>query len=179
MSKKILVLSGSPRRGGNSDKLGDEFIRGAKEAGCETEKIFIKDKEINGCMGCCVCTKNGGTCVQKDEMHEIYEKMIEADVIVFAAPVYFYTFNAQMKELMDRTIAIHEKWSNKTVYMISSGQAPEEKYMTTMIDCFRKYVGCFKDMKEGGILFGYGTSDVGDIKDNPALEQAYEMGKNI
>jgi multimeric flavodoxin WrbA len=176
MGKKILALSGSPRRGGNTDALCGEFIRGAEAVGCEVEKIFVCDKKVNGCLGCFACQKNSGVCVQKDGMGEIYAKMIEASAIVLAAPVYFYTFNAQMKTVLDRTIALHKALRGKTAYLISAGQAPEEKYMTTMIDSFRKYIGCFENVREGGIVFGYGVSDMGDIKGNPAMEQAYEMG---
>jgi hypothetical protein len=80
--------------------------------------------------------------------------------------------------VLDRTFALHETFRDKTAYLIAAGQAPEEKYMTTMIDGFCKYIGCFPNIREGGIVFGYGVTDVGDIKGNPAMEQAYEMGKN-
>ena len=103
MSKKVLVISASPRKGGNSDILCDEFIRGAKDAGNETEKIFLKDKKINYCTGCGFCNTNDYTeCSQKDDMAEILDKMVEADVIVMATPVYFYTMNGQMKTFIDR-----------------------------------------------------------------------------
>jgi hypothetical protein len=65
------------------------------------------------------------------------------------------------------------------VYLISTGQALDEMYTATMIDGFRKYIGCFKNIKEGGIVFGYGTSIAGNVKDTPAMEQAYEMGKTV
>lgn len=89
MSKKVLILSSSPRRGGNSDTLCDEFLRGAQEAGHEVEKIFLKDKTIHYCTGCGVCNE-GKPCPQKDDAPEIVRKMVAADVIVLATPVYFY-----------------------------------------------------------------------------------------
>ncbi len=103
MSKKVLVLSASPRRGGNSDLLCDQFMKGAQEVGHEVEKIFLKDKKINYCMGCGTCYNGKKSCPQKDDMAEVLEKMIAADVIVMATPVYFYTMAAQMKTLIDRT----------------------------------------------------------------------------
>jgi len=103
MSKKVLVLSASPRKGGNSDLLCDQFLLGAKEAGNQTEKIFLRDQEIGYCTGCESCYISH-KCVQKDDMAEILEKMIAADVIVMATPVYFYTMDAQMKTLIDRTV---------------------------------------------------------------------------
>ena len=101
MSKNILILSGSPRRGGNSDILCDRFMEGARESGHRAEKVFLRDKNIGYCIGCEACHQNNGVCVQKDDMAEILGKMIAADVIVMATPVYFYTMDAQMKTLID------------------------------------------------------------------------------
>ena len=176
--RQVLIVMSSPRKGGNTDRLCDVFIRGAQEAGHDTEKIYLKDKKIGGCFGCRACRREG-QCVQKDDMTELYEKMKTADVIVFASPVYFYTWNAQMKAVLDRTFAIESALSNKTFYLLSTGQAPEEKYMTTMIDCFRKYIGCFRagGNQEGGYVLGYGTDKPDDIAGSPAIEQAYVMGR--
>ena len=82
MSKKVLILSSSPHRNGNSDLLCNEFMRGAAEAGHQVEKILLKDKHINYCTGCSVCSMYGKPCPQKDDAAEVVEKMIAADVIV-------------------------------------------------------------------------------------------------
>ncbi len=89
MSKKVLIISSSPRKGGNSDILADEFARGAKDAGLAVEKVNLCDKKIDYCRGCGVCN-NTHKCVQKDDMAPLVDKMVEADVIVLATPVYFY-----------------------------------------------------------------------------------------
>ena len=90
MSKNVLVLSSSPRRGGNSDLLCERFVAGAKDAGHDAEKIFLKDKKINYCQGCGVCVGGARSCPQKDDMGELLEAMIAADVIVMAtAPTSF------------------------------------------------------------------------------------------
>ena len=102
MTKKVLILSSSPRRGGNSDTLCDEFMRGAIESGNEAEKVFLRDKTIHYCTGCSTCSLHEKPCPQKDDAAEIIEKMVAADVIVMATPVYFYTMSAQMKTLIDR-----------------------------------------------------------------------------
>ena len=115
--KKILILSSSPRRGGNSDTLCDEFLRGAIESGNEAEKIFLRDKNINYCTGCSVCSMYGKPCPQKDDMSEIVEKMLAADVIVMATPVYFYTMSAQMKTLIDRCCARYTEIKNKEFFL--------------------------------------------------------------
>lgn len=88
--KKILVLSSSPRKNGNSDILCEQFIKGAKESGHNTEKIYISNMKINYCTGCGVCNTTE-KCVQDDGMEKLCEKMLKADVIVFATPVYFYS----------------------------------------------------------------------------------------
>lgn len=112
-------------------------------------------------------------------MQELYEKLLNADIIVFATPVYFYTVNSQTKAVMDRTFAIEKTMKNKTAYLITSGAAPEEKYMEIIIETFKKYIGCFENIKFGGYVIGCGTSNIGDIENNPALEKAFELGKQI
>ncbi|MDR2367074.1 MAG: flavodoxin family protein [Deltaproteobacteria bacterium] len=181
MGKTVLVLMGSPRKGGNSDRLSDEFMRGAREAGHEAEKIYLKDKVIGACLGCLACQGTGGRCVQNDDMDELYEKIKAADSVALASPVYFYTWNALMKTALDRTVAIVADMTDKTFYLIGVGQAPSERYMATMIDCFRKYVGCFRagDSREGGYVFGYGVDKPGEVEGTPAMGLAYEMGKSV
>ena len=105
MSKKVLILSGSPRKGGNSDLLCDEFMRGAIDVGNTVAKIRVPEKKIAPCLGCYYCAKNGGKCVQPDDMAELLQKMIDADVLVLASPVYFYSICAQLKAVIDRTVA--------------------------------------------------------------------------
>lgn len=89
MAKKVLILSSSPRRRGNSDTLCDEFMRGAIEGGNEVEKVFLRDKNIHPCLGCSVCSYEKKPCPQKDDAAEVIQKMLEADVIVMGTPVYF------------------------------------------------------------------------------------------
>ena len=105
MSKKVLILSGSPRKGGNSDLLCDEFMRGAQEAGNEVEKIRVVSKKIAPCSACYFCRSHHGECAHKDDMAEVLQKMIDADVIVLSSPVYFYSIDAQLKAVIDRTVA--------------------------------------------------------------------------
>lgn len=181
MNKKGIVLLGSPRKNGNTSLLADEFIRGTEEAGNQAERIFIRDKNINGCIGCGACQRNGGQCVQKDDMQEIYQKLLEADAIVFASPVYFYSWTSLMKKVIDRTFAIEKQLAHKKFYLISAGAAPEEQYMQTMITSFRQYISCFRGEgnAEGGYVIGYSTNMPGDVKDSPAMSRAYEMGRNL
>ena len=134
MNKNVLVISASPRKGGNSDTLCDEFIRGAQESGNHAEKIFLASKNIKYCIGCGVCNTTQ-KCVQKDDMAEILDKMVEADVIVLATPVYFYTMDAQMKTLIDRTVPRYTEIQNKDFYFIVAAADTERKMMERTIDC--------------------------------------------
>ena len=93
MNKKVLIISGSPRKGGNSDLLCDEFMRGALESGNEVEKIRVAEKKISFCSACYYCRQSGGVCAKKDDMADILQKVIDADVIVLASPVYFYSID--------------------------------------------------------------------------------------
>lgn len=100
--KKVLILSGSPRKGGNSDILCDEFAKGALANGHEVEKICVAERKIAPCLGCYYCKDHGGKCVLNDGMEEILQKIIAADVLVLATPVYFYSMCAQLKAVIDR-----------------------------------------------------------------------------
>ncbi len=101
MNKKILIISTTPRKGGNSDTLAEEFARGAREAGNQVEKIELYDKTIGFCKGCLACQKTM-RCVIRDDADTIAQKMLTADVIVFATPIYYYEMSGQMKTMLDR-----------------------------------------------------------------------------
>ena len=179
MVKKVLILSASPRKRGNSDLLCDEFMRGAKEAGNHTEKIFLRDKKINYCTGCIACQKNGGKCVQKDDMAEVLDKMVAADIIVMATPVYFYTMNGQMKTLIDRTVPRYTEISNKEMYFIVAAADSSKQAMERTVEGFRGFTSCLSGAREKGIIYGTGAWKVGEIEGSRAMTQAYEMGKKV
>lgn len=179
MSKKILILSGSPRKGGNSDMLCDEFMRGAKENGNDVEKIFIRDKKIGFCNACYYCTKNDGKCAVKDDMAEVLDKMLAADVLVMASPVYFYSVDAQMKALIDRTVAKWLQFKGKEFYYIMTAAEDTDTVMDCTLECFRGLAACLADSKEMGVIYGKGVYEIGEIKNTPAMEEAYKMGKSI
>ncbi len=179
MSRDILIISASPRMGGNSDLLCDSFMQGAMEAGHQAEKIFIQQKTINGCLGCEVCKSNGGRCVHKDDMPEILKKMIQKDIIVLATPIYFYSMDGQLKTLIDRTYAGYTEMHGKDFYFILTGGAPDKSYMETAIAGLQGFVNCVPEAKINGIVYGVGTGEKGDVKNTKAIEEAYNMGKQI
>lgn len=179
MNKKILILSGSPRKQGNSDLLCDEFARGAQEAGNTVEKIFIRDKKIGYCTACYHCRDHGGVCAIKDDMEQILERMHWANVIVLASPVYFYSIDAQMKTVIDRTLAQWTRIENKDVYYIMSCADDNTTAMKTTLECFRGWAVCLKNVKEKGVVYGTGTYEAGSVKHKKSMSEAFEMGKKI
>ncbi len=179
MTKKVLILSASFRKHGNSDTLCDEFMRGAEEAGHNVEKIYVNDKHINYCRGCGVCNTTH-KCIQKDDMAEILDKMVKADVIVMATPVYFYSMNGQMKTLIDRTVPRYTEISHKDFYFIVAAADGSHANMEKTLEGFRGFTeDCLDDAREKGVIYGTGAWNIGDIKGLPVMKEAYLAGKNI
>jgi multimeric flavodoxin WrbA len=178
MSKKVLILSSSPRKKGNSNTLCDRFMEGAIEASHEVEKVVLAEKKINYCTGCYACKKTG-RCAQKDDMAQILDSMIAADVIVLATPVYFYTMCAQMKTAIDRTVAKYTKITDKQFYFIVTAADSNKAALERTIEGFRGFTSCLPGAKEKGVVYGAGAWEIGDILTNRAMKQAYEMGKAL
>lgn len=179
MNKKVLILSGSPRRKGNSDLLCDEFMKGAMESGNEVEKIFIRDKKIQYCIGCYYCEKNDGICFIKDAMSEILKKIHWADVIVMSSPVYFYSIDAQMKALIDRCVAQWTKIKNKEFYYIMTSAENSDTVMDCTLECFRGFARCLEGSVEKGVIYGKGFYKAGEVMDSQDMIDAYNMGKSV
>lgn len=178
MSKKVLILSGSPRKCGNSDILCDEFMKGALESGHDVEKIRISEKNVGYCRGCYAC-KTDGVCAIKDDMAEILQKMIDADVLVLASPVYFYSIDAQLKAVIDRTVARWLEVKNKEFYYIVTMADDEDASAETTLMCFRGYADCVDGAVEKGIIIGKGVYEKGEVNNTDSLKNAYNMGKGV
>ena len=179
MGKKVLVISSSPRRGGNSDLLCDQFVAGTKKAGHDAEKVFLKDKKINYCQGCGVCVDGTQSCPQKDDMGEVLEAMVAADVIVMATPVYFYTMCGQMKTVIDRTCSRYTEISNKEFYFIVTAADSNERAIERTVEEFRGFTSCLDGAREKGIVCGTGAWRIGDIMGSEAMKLAYGMGTKV
>lgn len=176
--KNVLIISASPRRNGNSDILCDRFAQGAKENGHHVEKVFIASKNIGYCRGCGVCNSTH-KCVQKDDMAEILDKMVNADVIVLATPVYFYTMDGQMKTFIDRTVPRYTEIKNKDFYFIMTAADTEKSNLERTLEAFRGFTyDCLEGANEAGIIYGTSAWHKGEIKETPAYNEAYEMGRN-
>lgn len=179
MAKKILILSGSPRHGGNSDTLCDRFMKGAQEAGNSVEKFFIASHNIGYCSACYYCSKHDGKCCKNDDMSILMPKILEADVLVFSSPVYMYSVSAQLKTVFDRMVAKYEVIRDKELYYIMTAAENEEHTMDTTLACMRGMADCIPGSKEMGVIYGKGVYEKGEVLTTPAYDEAYEMGKSI
>ena len=177
MAKNVLIIGGSPRIGGNSDILCDQFAKGAIEAGNQVEKISLAGKKIGFCTACYSCSK--GECPQKDDALGIIEKMLDNDVIVLATPVYFCTVAAQLKALIDRTVMVFPQIKNKEFYFIMTKADKEVKNFTGTVEALRGFVLCCENSAEKGIIQAAGVYKKGEVMSHPAMNTAFEMGKNV
>ena len=178
MSKKVLILSGSPRRGGNSDYLCDKFLEGARSAGHDVEKIFISGKKIGYCRACYAC-RDSHKCIIKDDMAEILDKIIDADVLVFASPVYFYSINAQIKTVIDRTLPRWTELKDKDFYYILTAGEDKRSIMERAVECFRGFADCFDGITERGVICAHGLYEKNDARTSKFADEAYELGKSV
>lgn len=153
-------------------------MKGAAEAGHQVEKIRVSEKKVGYCRACYAC-KGTGVCAIKDDMAEILQKMIDADVLVLASPVYFYSIDAQLKAVIDRSVARWQEVKNKELYYIMTAADGEVESMETTLACFRGYADCISGAKEMGVIYGTGVYEKGEINATKAMVDAYEMGKNV
>ena len=177
MKKKVLMISGSPRKGGNSEILLGQFEKGAREAGNEVEKVSLREKKIAPCMACYGC-RGTKTCVQKDDMGELLEKMVEADVLVLATPVYFYSMDGQLKTMIDRTLPRYTEIADKDVYLIATA-AGGRRAMERTMDAMKGFTDCLPGARVKGEIYGEGVYQKGEVEGTPAYQEAYEAGKSV
>ncbi len=181
MSKNILILMGSPRKEGNTDILCDEFIKGAKTTGASINKIYVHEKNIEYCVGCseCYIQKDKYCVVHDDDMREILDLAQQADIIVFASPVYFYTVTGQIKTLIDRMTPRYQQLTNKECYFIIDGFTQESENLKRAVEDFRGLLDCMPNPIEKGMVLATGVWEKGDVKDTKFMKEAYELGKSI
>ncbi len=179
MSKKILIISTSPRKGGNSDTLAGEFARGAREAGNTVEKVELYDKTIGFCKGCLACQKTM-RCVIRDDADTIAQKMLTADVIVFATPIYYYEMSGQMKTMLDRANPLYPAdYAFRDIYLLAAAADADQSAMDGAIKGLEGWIACFEKARLAGTIFGGGADATGTIQGNPAMKEAYEMGRQV
>ena len=166
MSKNVLIITTSLRAKSNSDKLAEAFANGAKEAGNNVEVVSLKGMKIAFCRGCFACAKTG-MCVIGDDANLVTEKIYNADVVVWATPIYYYEMCGQMKTMIDRANSLYPRdYKFREVYLLS-------------VAADDGWVDCFEKAEFKGKVFAGGVNEPGDIEGHKALDEAYEMGKSV
>ena len=179
MGKNVLIISSSPRKGGNSETLAEACAKGAQDAGNHVETIRLREKQIGFCKGCLACQKLGH-CVVKDDAVEIAAKMHDADVLVFATPVYYYSVSGQLKTMLDRSNPLFDSdYAFTKVYLLAAATENEPETVEGAVKAVQGWVDCFEGCELAGTVFAGGVTDVGEIAGHPALEKAYQMGKEL
>lgn len=177
--KKILIITTSFRKGGNSERLADEFARGAKEAGNQVEQISLSDKTIGFCKGCLACQKTQ-RCVIHDDGDEIAQKMLMADCLVFATPIYFYEMCGQMKTMLDRSNPLFSAaYEFRDVYLLMTAADEGKETIAGAVKGLQGWIDCFPKAYLAGTVFAGNVNAPGEIKGHGVLKQAYEVGKGI
>lgn len=179
MSKHVLIVSSSPRKGGNSETLATSFAKGAEEAGHKVETIYLREKKYGFCKGCLACLKVGH-CVIDDDAVEIAARMHDADVLVFATPVYYYSVSGQLKTMLDRANPLFDSdYAFTKAYLLATAAEDGEETVEGTVKAVQGWVDCFERCELAGTVFAGGVNGVGDIDGHPALEKAYQMGKEV
>lgn len=177
--KKVIVISTSLRVGSNSGMLADKFIEGAQAAGNEVEKITLSGKSIGFCKGCLACQKLG-KCVIDDDANAIMQKVLEADVVCWATPIYYYEMSGQMKVLIDRMNAMYSlDYKFRDVYMLTTAAEDEPEVPKRAEAGLTGWIDCYPKSRLAGTLFCGGVDAPRTIEGNAKLQEAYQLGKNI
>lgn len=179
MSKKVVVVSTSLRTNSNSELLAKSFVEGAKEAGNEVEYISLKNKDIRFCIGCLAC-QTIGHCVIKDDVADIMNSVLEADVVVWATPIYYYEMSGQMKTLIDRLNPMYSKdYKFRDIYLLATAAEEGDEVFEKVITGLNGWIDCFEKASIQGTVLCGGVSDGGAISDNSKLKEAYNMGSHV
>ena len=180
MSKKILILSTSPRKNSNSDALAEQFAKGAQQAGHQVEKISLIGKDIQFCRGCLACQKTKRCVIHDDADKIVQEKMLHADVLVFATPIYYYEMSGQMKTLLDRANPLYScDYAFREIYLIAAAAEDGDEVWSRAASGLEGWIACFPKARLAGVVFGGNATGVGTIQGNPAMQKAFDAGKAI
>ena len=184
MSKHILILKGSPRQKGNSAVLADRVAAGARDAGADVEAFYLHGMDIRPCDACDSCHEAEGVCIIKDDMQILYPKLRQADAIVVASPIYWFTVNAQTKLCIDRWYAFDTSKGNalagKQIGIVLT-YGDTDPFTSGAINAIHTFQDMFRYIRADivGIVYGTGVN-VGDVEKQSALmERAYQLGQRL
>jgi multimeric flavodoxin WrbA len=181
MRKNIVVLTGSPRKGGNTEKLADAFIAGAQQSGHTTVKYSTADKRIKGCIDCKTCFSKGTACSIPDDFNELAPLLEQADLVVFATPLYWFSFPTQLKAAIDKFYAFvigkRALRIKECVLLVCGGDKEEEKYEGIILSY--RLIADFLGWKDSGTIIVPGLHDKDAILKTDGLARAEALGQSI
>lgn len=179
MLKKVIIVSSTPRKGGNSEILAEEFAHGAREAGNVVKFIRVRDLPLRFCTGCLYCQSHDG-CVLQDGMNELYAEFSSADALAFATPVYYYAVSGQLKTFLDRLNPLFpRKNAFRDVYLLATCADEDRSATNGAVKDMEGWIECFEGARLAGVVYGTGAADAGDVKKTAAPQEAYTFGKNL
>ncbi len=176
---KIIILEGSPNRKGSSNLLADCFKQGAEEAGHTVEIIDAAHADIHPCTGCIHCGYEG-PCVQKDEMDRIRPKILEADMPVFATPLYYYGMSAQLKVLIDRFCAFNSSVQRRHMKSALLAAAwNSDDWTFEALESHYKTLVRYLNLTDMGMVLGAGCGTPSMTRHSKFPQQAYNLGNRL
>jgi multimeric flavodoxin WrbA len=184
MSKSILILKGSPRKKGNSAALADQVFAGAKKAGAEVESVYLSGLDISPCDACDVCQDGYNGCIIEDGMQSLYPKLSQADVIVIASPIYYFTINAQTKLCIDRWYALergHGSALRGKQLAIVLVYGDTDLYTSGGINAIHTFesISRYIGLDIAGMVYGT-AEEIGDAEKQPELmAKAFKLGESL
>jgi len=179
MNRRVVIISSSLRANSNSETLADAFAEGARAAGHTVEKISLRGKSIAFCKGCLACQKTG-VCTINDDAPAIIQKIHDADVLVFASPIYYYEMTGQLKTLLDRANPLYgSDYAFQDIYFLSTAADDDKGTDQRALNGLGGWIACFSRARLAGSVFAGGVNGAGEIAGHPALEQARRMGEEI
>jgi len=179
--KNVLVITGSPRKNGNSDILAEAFIEGAEKAGHTVNRFNAGRKKIKGCMACNKCFSKGTACVFNDDFNEVAPLIEQADTIVFASPLYFFSFTTQIKALTDKFYSFHignRPLKIKESILLACGETTDMADFEGMIKTY-ELIANYMQWKDRGQIIVSDVNNKGEINEKAQayLQEARELGE--
>ena len=176
---KIILLEGSPNRHGSSNMLAEHFKRGAEETGHSVEIIDTAHADIHPCTGCIHCGYEG-PCVQKDDVENIRKKILDADMLVFVTPLYYYGMSAQLKTMIDRFCAFNSSIQRKHMKSaLLTAAWNSDDWTFEALEAHYKTLVRYLNLQDMGMVLGYGCGTPAMTERSIFPQQAYSLGKGL
>lgn len=160
--------------------MAKEAMRGAADAGNDAEFLSLRDKDLQFCRGCLACQRSG-KCVIRDDMDQMIDKVKNAEVIIFATPIYYYELSGQLKTFLDRCNPLYiSDYKFREIYLITTSADSSDDAYKKAVSGLNGWIDCFPEAAFAGNLSGGGINDANEISGRKdVLEKAYEFGKNV